>query len=88
MSARVFNISIEGGDFALSVDDVWPDGDAPADPTPLDVARAMARSGTVSSVLCEWGFLDDITIDVTAKGMPMATWSESGVEEWDAGGET
>ena len=79
----VFHLSIEGR-FALGVDEIWPDGDAPADPTPLDVARAMERSGTMRSVLREWGFLDDITIDVTAKGMPMATWSDSGVESEDS----
>ena len=37
---KVFSVRIDG-DYTLSVDDVWPDGDAPKNPTTEDVIAVM-----------------------------------------------
>lgn len=55
-----------GGTADLIVTDIWPDGDAPADPTTDDVIKAMMRSNgwaTPKSVCQDWNFeLEDIEV--------------------------
>lgn len=40
----------------LSVDEVWPNGDAPENPTAQDVVNAMRESGGYpGAVMTDWG---------------------------------
>lgn len=71
--SKKFNIEISGH-YSLSVSDIWPDGDAPENPTPEDVAQAMDESGTLMGVIGEWNFDDSLSIDV---------YDEESVANWD-----
>lgn len=57
MSERVFNIEISGS-CSMKVSSIWPDGDAPENPTAEDVIKAMENFGNPYDVLAEWS-LDD-----------------------------
>lgn len=69
-AARRFHVSVTG-DFFLSIADVWPDGDAPDEPTAEDVARRMRDYGNLRHTLREWNLEPD-SVDV------------EGVEVWAA----
>lgn len=60
MDPKVFNLSL--GEVQLSVSDIWPDGDAPENPTPQDVADLIAKCGGVRAVLSEWNLIDEIVV--------------------------
>jgi len=62
MSVQWFHVSIEGG-FDLSVEDVWPDGGAPANPTAQDVAAVMVSCGSKMRVLADWELRPDVFVD-------------------------
>ena len=51
-------------DVRLSVNDIWPDGDAPDNPTPDDVIEAMEGTGysTPASVVREWELIKSLFI--------------------------
>lgn len=67
MSERVFTISVEA-DYDLSVSEIWPDGDAPDDPTAEDVAAVMESCGTKRRVLHDWNIDDhNVTVDGRVK---------------------
>jgi hypothetical protein len=53
--------------YMLSIDDIWPDGDAPENPTAEDVIEAMREYGSPRTVACEWDLLDELTIHVGSK---------------------
>jgi hypothetical protein len=58
-----FRIDIEE---VLSVDDIWPDGDAPENPTVEDVQdkfKGPYRGGTVRNAQ-DWGLLDDLHVEI------------------------
>lgn len=57
----MFTISFP--DSHLSIDEVWPDGDAPPNPTAEDVAEVMRRHGGFHRVLLDWGLLDRLEVD-------------------------
>lgn len=41
--------------FVLGIEEIWPDGDAPENPTAADVVEQMKNSsGSVSRVITEW----------------------------------
>lgn len=42
----------------LSVEELWPDGDAPANPTEADVYRLIKSSGGFVRVLRDWNLED------------------------------
>lgn len=53
-------------DVFLTVDEVWPDGDAPANPTASDALNAL-RAGTrriTHHALSDWGLLDGFEVSV------------------------
>lgn len=52
------------GEVKLDVDDIWPDGDAPANPTAEDVLSVLWCSGRLSDVLADWNLEDDFDWDV------------------------
>lgn len=65
---RTFNVHIES-DMALTVNEIWPDGDAPFNPTTEDVVRVMEAAGSKRSVLRDWELLQDVTVDVDGLGV-------------------
>lgn len=59
---RTFSVTLES-DNLLDVDDVWPDGDAPENPTSEDVIKAIKEVGSVRSLVLDWGFTIDVLVD-------------------------
>jgi hypothetical protein len=56
-----------GGSADLSVEEVWPDGDAPKNPTSDDVVQAMLKSGSVWQLYRDWD-LDIQEVEVYGPG--------------------
>lgn len=69
MTAKHFLIRVEA-DFYTDVDEVWPDGDAPAEPTADDVREVIRKSGGVVRFIEEWT-LDQSGLLVTVDGKPV-----------------
>lgn len=57
----VFSVS---GSVTLSVDEIWPDGDAPENPTADDVRCVIAEEGGFGRVLGDWSLEDAFDFDV------------------------
>lgn len=74
MSKRSFLVTVEV-ECDLSVDEAWPDGDAPDNPTAADVINAMQKSGSMSRMLSDWG-LDTDRIVTVRDGADCAEWCE------------
>lgn len=53
-----FRISITC-EVELDLDDLWPDGDAPDNPTEQDVRRLIDRDGGPIRILDDWNLWDD-----------------------------
>jgi hypothetical protein len=58
-----FTIHIEA-DYFLTLNEIWPDGDGPDDPTAKDVKAAMEACGSKREVLRDWGMLTDLEVSV------------------------
>lgn len=55
----------------LTVDEIWPDGDAPENPTALDVRKAFFGDRPHRDILRradDWGLTDDAELDVNEVG--------------------
>lgn len=63
MSDKTFHIIFDGH-VTFSVDDVWPDGDAPDNPTADDVAEVMRSTGEKWLVMREWGLNQFVNVSV------------------------
>ena len=50
---KTFTFSVTG-DTKLTVDQIWPDGDAPTDPTADDVLDQLVACGTATGVIEDW----------------------------------
>jgi len=69
---KKFKISYEM-DTVLDVDSMWPDGDAPMNPTVDDVLQLIKKHGGIYRVLDEWNLhncdsdwsVTDCTVEVT-----------------------
>jgi hypothetical protein len=59
-----FRISIDI-ESVLSVEQLWPDGDAPENPTADDVKALIDKCGGID-IIEDWNLADDFDIDVTA----------------------
>jgi len=59
--AKVFTISFP--DTHLTIEEVWPDGDAPENPSAEDVAEVMRRNGGFRGVLSDWNIIDSLEVD-------------------------
>lgn len=70
-----FSIEFDGGS-VLSVEDIWPDGDAPENPTTQDVAVRIAESGWPERFLTEWNMAELLRVWV----IPTAGGSAKSVE--------
>jgi len=61
--SKKFQIIMEVNE-TLDIDDIWPDGDAPENPTVKDVLNVIEVCGGPRDILRDW-FLDDyLTLDV------------------------
>ena len=67
--SKLFTVTLHA-EYMLTVDEVWPDGDAPENPTAKDVIEQMTSYSHAStarsrrrSTLAEW-CLDDVDVDV------------------------
>jgi len=62
----------------LSIQQIWPDGDAPENPTAADVIAAIKESDEFSPLeaLRDWNLDDDVQLTVMPVGKPSerATW--------------
>lgn len=70
-----FLVSFRGG-CGLTIDEVWPDGGAPENPTAQDVIKVMQSSSfNKRALLADWALDDDLTIHVeTDSGDSEAEW--------------
>lgn len=61
MITRTFTISLEVSE-SLTVDEIWPEGDAPENPTVEDVRRALfgSKHKSVLTALEDWGLLSQL----------------------------
>jgi len=57
-----FAVDIDGA-VTLTVEEVWPDGDAPDNPTAEDVAKRMRGCGSLKDVIYDWNLPATITVD-------------------------
>jgi hypothetical protein len=57
-----FSVQIVG-DHYLTVDEIWPDGDAPENPTAADVLAVMRSCGPKSRLVHDWNLDFDIEVD-------------------------
>ena len=76
MSQIKFNIMYDV-DVVLDLDQIWPDGDAPEDPSVEDVYEAMfgerkipSYSPSITRMLDEWDCLDDGFFEVRRIVLP------------------
>lgn len=58
-----FAIRIKG-EVVLDESQIWPDGDAPENPTANDALAVLDAELGLSDVLVEWGLEDDFKFDV------------------------
>ena len=63
MSERTFYISVGGGE-NLPVSAIWPDKNAPENPTADDVAGQIRASGSLSDWLDEWNMASVLRVHV------------------------
>ena len=55
--AKKFIITYEVN-HAYSIEDIWPDGDAPENPTVADVKKVLDECGSVEQVVLDWEMID------------------------------
>jgi hypothetical protein len=63
----MFHFSI-AADISLSVEEIWPDGDAPENPTIEDVLEVIAKCGGRMRVIRDWNLHHELTMDVSGPG--------------------
>lgn len=59
---KSFRIDIEGS-YTLTIEQLWPDGDWPEDPTEEDVLELIEREGGANCIIAEWDL--DVEAEVT-----------------------
>lgn len=61
---KTFNFTVDGA-YSLTVDEIWPDGDAPENPSVQDViAKVKSDCSSVYELIREWNLDQDLTVDV------------------------
>lgn len=58
---KYFSFEVRGS-VSIGVDDIWPDGDAPENPTAEDVQREIAKSGDLCTAMLDWSIDDDFQL--------------------------
>lgn len=64
---------IDLGSTSLDVEGVWPDGDAPENPTAEDVAAVMREYGGLHSVITGWNLITALTVTDRRGGHAVVT---------------
>jgi len=59
---RTFTISVEGT-CPLTVDEIWPLGDAPEEPTIQDVIAAIRECGSSARLISEWNLPCSVSVE-------------------------
>jgi len=74
---KTFEICYSGGT-NIKVREVWPDGDAPENPTAEDVMKRMKESckGVKADLLMDWNLAGDLDISVIDYKVGRAHWDE------------
>lgn len=54
--------TLELGTVELQIEDIWPDGDAPENPTAQDVADLIMKCGGPWAVMTDWALVDGIEV--------------------------
>lgn len=71
--APMFHFSISY-DVSYSVEEIWPDGDAPENPTLDDVMKVIEKCGGKRRILDDWSMVNDLDLEVsdgkTSKDVP------------------
>lgn len=57
-----FQITISG-ECTLSAEDIWPDGNAPDNPTTEDVIRFMSANWGVTGLINDWNLPCSVEVD-------------------------
>lgn len=73
MSQRFF-IDIDSPTIELGIENIWPDGDAPENPTAEDVAAVMEKCGGRRRVMDDWGLDIDLRLSVSEPGRGTAVY--------------
>lgn len=64
---RYFNFDFNGH-CVLSVDEIWPDGDAPENPTAEDVKKLIENMYvSLGDFIDDWNFEDKIQLSITGR---------------------
>ena len=65
------------GETTLSLNAIWPDGNAPKNPTAQDVLDRMQEEGSKIQMLDSWNMQDDILVTVEMDDDPSdyAEWA-------------
>jgi len=58
-----FTICIDAS-FDLDIDEIWPDGDAPENPTAADVVKLIEQCGNISNFINEWNLETAFSVSV------------------------
>jgi hypothetical protein len=61
---KSFWIEITTGMIILNEDEIWPDGDAPENPSAMHVKRTIEEAGPLSKVLHDWNLDYDMDLQV------------------------
>jgi hypothetical protein len=51
-----------------SIEEIWPDGDAPENPTVDDVVKVIQACGGPDRVAQDWNLLDGLSLDISGPG--------------------
>ncbi len=57
------------GSATLSIEELWPDGDAPENPTEEDVLELIEDCGGPEAILRDWSMDEMLALDVTELGV-------------------
>jgi hypothetical protein len=68
-------------DITLSIDQVWPDGNAPENPTAQDVVNLLEECGSKRRALDDWCLLDDLDVWVDVGRKHAEAWAPTGVQQ-------
>jgi len=71
-----FLVDVNSPTIELGLDQIWPDGDAPENPTAADVIAQMQQEGSVRDCIFEWSLHEFMSIAVRRLGSPLDS------EEW------
>lgn len=68
----LFHLEVE---HELTLDQIWPDGDAPENPTIEDVKAVVEGYGTKQRVYEDWILTDDLTLTIYGVGGSVEPWT-------------